>query len=190
MGKTIEAGNARIHRYAELFEMIELDNAGKRGRTCKRMIIALTTAGARRQGWSAELWTERMAMAIEDAARRNGTRGVRALISDLLVDFPGEIRMDDEEIPSYGVMKAGTKVYEFKTSSGITVKADPHHFVIKCSWALGEGRSHDEMIYERNKTAARKFYTWFSKNESGLDELTFPQAKLKLSELGVKFDGY
>jgi hypothetical protein len=191
LGKTVELGTVRIHRFADHFRVTDLTNAGKRG---KRVAVAAFAPTYAYKGDRSE-WMHNMAAALLHCS---SFRAAQSLASDLLVDFPGELRFDVREERGVDVEPAGAQTLTIKTSNGLEIKASERDFQV-CSrqfhgvTATRPGVAHDTLYWPAGtKTVARagaaSFFAWLSANLSTVEAMTIGELRSQWEALGVRYD--
>jgi hypothetical protein len=192
LGKTVELGTVRIHRFADHFRVIDLTNAGKRGKRVR--VAALSPTGfypGDRVAWADHMGGALLSMCASfDEVRR--------LVSDLLVDYPGELRFEVLEARGVDIEPAGAQSITLKTSGGLEIKASERDFQV-CSrqfhgaTATHPGVAHDTLYWPAGtKTVARagaaSFFAWLSANLSAIEAMTIGELRSQWEALGVRYD--
>lgn len=191
LGETKEFGSARIHRYADHFQVTDLTNAGKRGKKVRVMNLSPTY---QYQGKPGD-WMDRMSKVLPDYPSYDK---IRALIADLLHDFPGEIDMREYEVRGVDVNPGGTEKIELANANGIRVTALPDNFTLVSSWKLNKDAPandsgavenvQDTLYYPASKKDAKVFYNWLKANRPEAQKMTIDDFRKLWQSIGVKYD--
>ncbi len=201
LGATVEIGTVRIHRFADSFRVTDMTNAGKRGQVVREAMISRHTHDRD----VAAAWMDSMAKGI---VLYGSYDRVLALISDILVDAPGEIDVSERSLRGVDVVPAGNLPLVVATAWGrITAELDSF-LVRRCQRvehprglvmaANDDGTDHSHttsaLYYEcgRTPTAAKKsaavFYAWVRDNRAAAELLSFDELRATWRELGVHAD--
>lgn len=200
MGKTWERGPVRVHRYRDHFLVTDLVNAGKRGKKVRQMTIAPTY----RFKGNHDDWLERMSKNLLDYSSYDG---MKALINDILHDYPGEIRLNETEVRGVDVNPAGSQKIEFGAATGpdkaIEVWAEPDDFSVTDRWKLnrparsdapmndsGGETYHDTRYTPNSKTDAKVFYNWLRANLDEAKRMDIEGFKNLWRELKIRYDSH
>lgn len=198
LGKTWERDNVRVHRYADLFLVTDLTNAGKRGKKVRQMSIALTHAykGDRKQ------WMEHMS--AEFVGYANYDR-IKAFIGDILHDHPGEIRINETEVRGVDVNPGGFEKIEFDVVDrdwSLSVVAELDDFLVVHRHRLRGPTRPDEpanddgtmfqdtTYYPSNKAGAKVFYNWLRANLNNAKGMTIDDFRKLWRELKIPYDSH
>ncbi len=171
-GETWENSMVRIHRYAESFLVIELAGAGKRGKRCR--VLSLSRASYDRS--TVSRWMDRMAVTLPDLGDLDS---IRRLISDLLVDFPGEINMTESVARGVDIEPPCRKLHI--TTENLEVEATVGDVLVACRKDL----TNEPRAIVRKKTDARRFYAWASDNEAAIRGMTFNALVCAAHDAGI-----
>lgn len=184
VGETVEFTTVRIHRFANCFEVTDLANAGKRGKKVRQMSLAPSHIYRRN---TPEAWLEQMAKVLLDYPSYDA---IVALISDLLVDFPGEIRMTERLTRGVDVLPAGTVKLSLTTDTGLEITATPAEFrVLHRAYFGKEQELCQETFYrDANKRAAKAFYGWLKTHLSTVNGMGIGELRAALSAEGIAYD--
>lgn len=195
LGREIENGSVRIHRYRDLFMVTDLTNAGKRGKKVNQASISPSYSfkGDR------EAWFDRMGDAIASYTRYSQ---VLAFFRDILVDYPGEIDISENTERGVDVRPGGLTKIRLQTSK----KPDGSHMVIESNpldWSVKSvavqespkgGTFNMDTLYRPagSKTVAEKgaaiFNKWLTENLSRVNKMTILELRKVWSDLGVQYD--
>jgi hypothetical protein len=186
LGKTVELGTVRIHRFADHFRVTDLTNAGKRG---KRVAVATLSPTGFYPG-DRIAWADNMGGALLCMCR--SFDDVRRLVSDLLVDYPGELRFEVLEARGVDVEPAGARTLTIKTSGGLEIKASERDFSIRSTVTIDK-IGHDTLYWPAGtKTEARagaaSFFAWLSANLSTVEAMSIAELRAQWNALGVRYD--
>jgi len=190
LGKTFEIGSARVHRFADFFKIWDLTNAGKRGKKVRVMSVSPT----HRYPGNKEEWLENMSKVLMDYKTYDK---MLSLFKDLLVDFPGEIEINQNELRGIDVTPAGAPTKISITSPTLRIEAELTDFTV-ISTVEFEGRKNedgqvnkfkqDTAYHSRDKKTAPLFYNWLKANLSVAAKMDISQMQKIWNELGVKYD--
>lgn len=194
MGQTYQNPKVRIHRYSDLLQVTELVNAGKRGKKCPQMAIQLTYQFK----GDKPAWFERITHEFLVYSRSSDPYAkMKAFITDLQVDFPGEIDMSERDLKGVEVEPYG-QVFEFKipledNKSSIEVMSSPTSFRVTNHWwatgPKGNGFYQDTSYHPDKKKDAVLFYGWMKDNASKIKGFKSMDDFRKLwGTLGVEYD--
>jgi hypothetical protein len=191
-GETVVRGNVRVHQYATSIRVWDLTNAGKRGKTCRVMSVAPDY----KYPGDSEKWAESMGKAIEDY---DSYDRIKAFFSDVLHDFPGEIRIMEDTLRGVDVVPADLKKIKVTWTKGddeYELGALPTGFTLRHTVTFkdqGEKKDNtfkqDTHYYPRGKSDASVFYNWAVANESEIKRMDL-RAFIKLfhDDLKIKYD--
>lgn len=168
MGRTFQNEIVRIHRYRDMLQVTDLTNAGKRGKQCVEMTVqpSYSFKGDR------DAWLDRISNEFVDRAPR-GLKSMKAFIKDLLVDFPGEISLEERTLKGITVEPYG-EVFEFEIpqSDGniVQVRSSPIDFSVVHRGKLTHPTTgkdmgfQDTLYYPDKRKDAAVFYAWMKDN--------------------------
>ena len=174
VGKGVETSNLRIHRYASSLSVIDLTNAGKRGKTVDRFSVDCSP------------------MVADEDPRKVG-------ISDLASDISsGKIKTYDEalrraksfssevfeqKIRGVDVAPPGSKPIEVNTDN-LYVKIDHTSFTVRDK----RDQNNDPTLIppmRGARTAVKKFRAWADKNIALLNTMTFAELNKEMDREGI-----
>ncbi len=198
MGKTWEKGSVRIHHYRNHFKVTDLTNAGKRGKRVRVMNISPTY----RYKGNHDAWFEQMGKQLPDYPAYDR---IKSFMQDILVDYPGEIALNEFEERGVDVNPGGTVKIEFDSVTGqdtsIEVRAEPNDFMLIHRWKLDRGRKPDapandsggemyqDTIYSpANKASAKIFYNWLQANLNEAKRMTIVDFRKLWGDLKIQYD--
>lgn len=196
VGQTQTKGSVRVHRYSNSLKVWDLTNAGRRGKKVRVMTLMTTYS----YKGDEDKWMQNMS---SEALDYGSYDRFKAFVSDLMVDYPDDIRMEERQERGIDVMPADIKEIELKWEVGadkLRLTASPLEFrVVSSHWfAPGEGHlekrpdvagfSQDTMYYNTKKADAAKFYAWLSGNESKVKKMTIQDLQTQWRRLGVNYD--
>jgi hypothetical protein len=187
MGKTVELGTVRIHRFADHFRVTDLTNAGKRGKRCAVASLATTHLFTGDQS----AWMHNMGRALVSMCESYSD--VRRLIADIMVDFPGELRFDAREERGVDVEPAGAQTLTVKTAAGLVITASDRDFSVKSSWAISKSATQDTLYYPagtktEQRAGAARFFAWLRANLSKVETMTISDLCAQWNALEVRHD--
>lgn len=193
LGKTVEVGSVRIHRYAESFHVTDLTNAGKRGKKVRVMSLSPSYSFPGKP----EEWMERMSKSLLDY--RSYDR-IKAFIEDILHDYPGEINLHESEKRGVDVNPGGTEKIELENQFGLRVTALPDSFLLRSTVLIRPKRPQDPandspgdvfqdtLYYGVSKKDAAVFYNWLKANRSEFAKMSIMDLRKLWDSLGVRYD--
>lgn len=187
LGKTWEAGSARIHRYRDHFRVTDLENAGKRGKKVREMTLAPTYA----YKGNPDDWMESMSKALPDY---HSYDQIKAFIKDVLHDHPGEIRIDETFTRGVDVNPGGTTKIRLTTSQGLEITADPLDFMVKTHVPLthpksGEPIGFQDTLYSPSNARrdSKVFYNWLTANLVKAEHMTIEDFRKLWDDLKIPY---
>lgn len=196
LGETTERGMVRVHRFRGMFKVWDLTNAGKRGKTVKVMTVSPNIKG------DEEAWMDRMESQMEMGGYESYGE-VHALFADLLQDFPGEIRINEQTERGVDVIPANVRTlkleWKVKTKSDpgdaeFRLQATPLDFHLVSSYPFAGGPDKKEVfrqdtIYSPvSKADAKVFYSWAAVNEAELKKMDLDALRKLWGELKIRVD--
>jgi hypothetical protein len=193
LGKTVEVGSARIHRYRDHFKVTDLTNAGKRGKRVRVMNLSPSDSYSGKP----EDWMESMGRALPEFPSYDG---IKRFIKDVLVDSPGEITLNEFEERGVDVNPGGTVKIEMVTSEGVEITALPDDFTVRSSFMIhgkspsapandtGREMWQDTLYHPAGKKDAQVFYNWLSANEAEAKRMGIKELRKLWGDLGVRYD--
>jgi len=195
VGRTvITRAGLKIHRYAESLKVIDLTNAGKRGKKVQEMhvtvgtfnrdkvnevlkaftidILPLTFAQAKRH-------LEEVVAGQKAAGDLDGVRASYFTHRGIDVE-PPETRIEVES--------------SFEGGNSVRVEAGPHDFHVRSSYVFQpEGKApfaQDTSYWSAKKADGAKFFAWAKKNLSKLDGMRMGDLIDVWRRLGVHYDSH
>lgn len=189
-GRSWEIDKVRIHRYRDHFNVTDLENAGKRGKVVRVMNIAPTYYY---KGDHAA-WMDRMGEALPDYPSYNG---IKAFISDILVDAPGEISINESTVRGVDVAPAGSTKIRIKTQTGLEITSDPMDFLVKSTVPMSHPKTgepigtQDTLYYPANKKRdAKVFHNWLTANLGQVSRMTIGDFRKLWDDLKIPYDSH
>lgn len=190
LGRTFQNEKVRVHRWADFLEVTDLTNAGKKGKTCDRF---RTNPVHPFSGDKAE-WFDRISGEfLEYSTKSDPYRSMISFIKDLIVDFPKEIRLDEEKVKSYNVEPFGPRfdidIPLEDGKSSIRVNATPYSaFVVNHHW-MSRGFYQDTSYHADKRKDAVLFYGWMKENSNKVTKFkSMDDFKKVWDSLGANFD--
>lgn len=184
MGKTLENGMVRVHRYADYFKVWDLTNAGKRG---KQVNVANISPAFTRND-SPDIREERWRALSIGIESYDTFQGILGFFRDLNIDFPDayEIRIYGER--SVDVMPAGFEPIEIKTDK-LSLKVEYKDFMVvneddqdnlpTCIPAVKGGLKGIPI-----------FYRWVKDNADSIKHMSYHDVVDMMNKLGVPHHSY
>ena len=181
-GETVEQGDVRIHRYADVFFIWDLTNAGKRGKKVKMM--AVQPNHYYYKGDRAK-WFDSMSRAIE---HYRTYKDVKNFFEDVLVDYPNEIDIDEREERGVDVYPGGFMPVKVN-GKGVYVEVGYKDFTVR---NLDDKYNETTCIpaIKGSKKAIPVFYRWVKDNESKIKSMTFREVLTEMDKLDVPYHQY
>jgi len=180
LGKTIETGDLRIHRFRDMFKIWDLTHAGKRGKKVRLLVVGPSSSYPN----PPERWMDGMSKALPSY---RDYRAVVNFIEDLLVDFPGEIDMDEYQERGVDVTPKGFKPIKLKAQH-IYIEADYEDFRVTSLDDPNESTCIPAI--KGGKRSIPVFYRWVQDNMSAIQRMTFPEVVEQMRKLGIKYHQY
>lgn len=185
LGKTVELGTVRIHRFSDRFRVTDLTYAGKRG---KRVRVASFAPTFYFKGDHAA-WMHQMAAALLSFESFDA---VAAFVADLRADYPIDVEFDVREARGVDVEPAGSQTITVKTSNGLEIKASEREFQVLSRVMMRHGRQDTLYWPAGTKTVARagaaSFFSWLRSNLSIVETMTIGDLRSQWDALGVRYD--
>lgn len=187
LGKTWENGKVRIHRFSNSFKIWDLTNAGKRGKKVRVMNLMPNTHNQSRN----EDWMKDQSRFI--LLNASNYDSIRRFYEDVLLDFPGEILIDEYVERGIDVLPGSTRKIELKWSIDTTIMiltATPLDFQVISSVMI-RGVRQATSYWPVKKDDAKRFYSWLSGEGEGLVKRMDIQALRKLwRDIDVRYDSH
>jgi hypothetical protein len=193
LGKTWENGKVRIHRYSNNFTVWDLTNAGKRGKKVREMTIMPN------KGMSEEAaWMEGNSKYI--LLNASSYDKIKSFYEDILVDYPGEIRIDEREVRAIDILPGTVRKIEMQWKVGdskLDLTATPLEFRVVSSVPLSHPKTGDPIGYQdtsywsAKKDDAKRFYAWLASEGEGMIRKMDIHALTRLwHNLDVNYDSH
>lgn len=181
-GETVEQGDVRIHRYAEVFFIWDLTNAGKRGKRVKMMAVRPNSYYYK--GDKAR-WFDSMSRAIE---HYRTYKDIKNFFEDVLVDYPNEIDIEEREERGVDVYPGGFMPIKVN-GKGVYVEVGYKEFRVK---DLVDTNNEPTCIpaIKGGLKAIPVFYRWVKDNESKIKNMTFRDVLKEMDKLDVPYHEY
>lgn len=185
VGRTLNVGTVRIHRYRGLVTVHDLTNAGQRGKKVKVLSITLGRGSEQEQ----EVWFDTLAKAI---VHQDTYQGVKGLLQSLKKDEP-YVTWDEREERGIDVEPTGSKI-TLKTNTGLVIESAPNDFNVLNHQPLVDRETgkvygyQDTNYYTRDKKSAAAFFTWIQANLSRVNVMTMNELRDVWDQLDVKYD--
>lgn len=177
VGKTIENGLIRIHRYAHTIMVWDLTFAGKRGKKVERLAIETSSIG----GPLGQGLLDEIVGKLEDCTTLDQVKKV-------LLSYTNDIHIGSYFERSIDVYPAGFKEVSIRTP----------HVLVEVGYKDFTVKNLDDIYNEETCIPAIKgglrsipvFYRWVRDNESEIKNMTFYQIVDIMSKLGVPTHSY
>ena len=185
-GKTVEVGTVRIHRYADSFQITDLANAGKRGKSVKVLSVspsALLTP--RKQEWLEQAARSLLGLRSYDAVKSFAEKAAR--------DLPDIIRLSESEKRGVDVNPAGMEKIQI-SAYNLKITALPDVFslhaqrLVKRNDDPGAYFYQDTFYHQKKKKDAALFHAWLKENRAQAEQMTLADFRRLWGELGVRYD--
>jgi len=193
-GRSFQNPKVRIHRYADGIMVTDLTNAGKRGKKVDEMYVTTTY---NYKGDKQEWLGRQTAAYLDYINSSNPYAKIKALVKDLMYDFPDDIKLSESQHRGVDIEPYG-EIFEFNfpmddKKSAVKVKSSPTDFhVTDHHWMTrpdGGGFYQDTGYWPRKKKDAVVFYGWMKDNASKLKSFKSMQDYRDLwKKLGVDYD--
>jgi hypothetical protein len=188
LGRTVNVGEIRIHRYREMYKVTDLTNAGKRGKNVKEMTVTLGY-GTSIPPSEYETWFTELGKALVNQTTFDG---VRNYLDHVKQEEP-YLNWNIRELRGIDVEPTGSKI-NLKTNNGLEIESSASEFRVLNRWPLTHpetGKSigyQDTNYYSRDKGSANVFFTWLQKNLSKVNSLDMSGLRNVWNDLNVKYD--
>lgn len=176
VGETFENEHYRIHRYADSIKVMDLTNAGKRGKKVDAVTLydfpRLSPVESTAMGYI--LWAKRnspFSKMLEQAKEDAEILGCKIEVS---------------AYRGVDVMPAGVKPVEIN-GEHVYVEASPLRFIVRDK----DDRNNEPTCIPRgNKKSLPVFYRWVKDNESRIRGMLFRDVLKEMEALGMDFHQY
>lgn len=199
LGETRDQGSLRVHRWNDGFEVTDLTNAGKRGKTCRTLRITGGSYGAPYRpadgaGWDAY---------AEPLASFRTIEQVMAFVQDVLTRYPRSIEMRGGAKRGVDVTKPGEAPLRFRREHAdgtiVDLTAEPHEFRLTNSVLMTRTAPNGKVLpsfrqdtsyWTTDKKAARRFYDWVKGHMVGASAMKLDGFRAVWDALGVRYDSH
>jgi hypothetical protein len=174
-GKTMENDSLRFHVYRGSIEVLNLENAGKRGKKVEGFVLGGTDRGGDVEK-AVDQWTFHLKRLTYKDAKKQAEK--------LVEQFPG-LRIYDRQEKGVHVAPAGFGPFK---------KGTPE-FEIEATWTEYNVRDRSDTYnlpacYNTGKRDVKRFYRWVTDNWGRLKNLTYNEMTSLMSKEGFKFRSY
>ena len=186
VGKTMEKGNIRIHRYRSSIHIWDLTNAGKRG----KRVDVIAVYDLDRYGQDNLIgMAEDMAVELSRAKTYSQAKKI----------VQKHVKLINETIPyPVGVEESQERGVDVAPADFKSIKIDGKHVGINADYKTFDVRDKDDKYNEPTcipairggKADVRVFYRWVQDNESKIKNMTFSQVMDGMSKAGVRYHYY
>jgi hypothetical protein len=187
VGRTINVGDIRIHRYSDSFLVTDLTNAGKRGKKVKLLSIGLGGGSEVRDRGS---WLDELSSGL---AHQTTYAGVVGYLNHIKQDEP-YLFWDIREERGIDVEPSGNKI-TMKTNTGLVIESSATEFRVLNRQSLSHPKTGEPMnavqdtnYFNVSKESANVFFAWLQKNLSVANNLDMNGLRNIWDGLGVKYD--
>jgi hypothetical protein len=187
VGRTLNVGSVRIHRYNEAFLVHDLTNAGKRGKKVKVLSIGLGIGSA--QYGQRQEWFEMLAKTLPN---HETYESLKSYVNSLKQDDP-YIYANEREERGIDVEPTGNKI-TLKTNTGLVIESSPKEFRVLNREPLDHPKTgkpigfQDTNYYDKGTGSAAVFFTWLQANLSKVNALDMNGLRKVWDALDVKYD--
>ena len=194
LGETRDQGSVRVHRWADGFEVTDLTNAGKRGKTCRSLRVIGGSYNspyrpADREGWDAY---------AEPFASFKTMDQVLAFVRDVLTRFPQSIAMHASEKRGVDVDKPGEGPIKLRKEHAdgtiIDLVAEPQEFRLVDSVLMGRpGKPsfrQDRSYWSTDKKGAGRFYQWVKTHMLQASSMRLADFRAVWDDLGAQYNSH
>ncbi len=181
----------KLHRYRGSVEVTDMENAGKRGKRVRQLIIvAPLMKDAESDAFLKGVTTDILPLSY-DAAKKH--------LEGLLDQSPKAFELHERQMRGVDVEPEGTTIHlENKEPDGriLTIDASPHKFNVKDSAVIdapgkaAHGFRQDTLYWSDNKKDGILFYGWLKANMSRAGKMNIFDLRKVWSELGVRYDSH
>jgi len=193
LGKTWENGKVRIHRYSNSFEVVDLTNAGKRGKKVREMSIIPNKGHAENAAWM-----EGNSKYI--LLNASSYDSIKRFYEDILVDYPGEIIISEKDLRGIDVLPGTVRKIELQWKAGdneLDLTATPLDFQLKSSVPLNHPKTEDPVgrqdtsYWPAKKEDAKRFYAWLAgEGEGVIKRMNIQDLRQFWTSIDVKYDSH
>lgn len=190
VGRTVNVGDIRIHRYSEMFQITDLTNAGKRGKKVKIMNVTLGY-GSKVPYKEHETWFDGLGKALVNQTSFDGVRNYLTHVKEEEPYLDWSIR----EVRGIDIEPTGAKI-SLKTNTGLEIESAPNDFRVLHRWALTHPKTgkpngfQDTNYYSRSKESAAVFFTWLKSNLSKVNTMEIGDLRNLWNDLDIKYDSH
>lgn len=188
VGRTVNVGSIRIHRYRDLFTVHDLTNAGLRGKKVKSLRISLGY-GSGKNTQEREEWFDALSRALPNL---DAYQDVKSYVNGLKQEDP-YVTVDETEERGIDVEPTGNKI-TLKTNTGLLIEAAPNEFRVLNKQPLTHPETgkpmgfQDTNYYNKGKDSAAVFFTWLQTHLTTVNTLDMGGLRSVWNELDVKYD--
>jgi len=189
VGRTLDDGSVRIHRYRDHLRVTDLTNAGKRG----KKVESFTASPTYSYDGDPQKWLNRISKLMIQSYRGNYL-GMFGLVKDLKHDFPTEVEINEHTERGIDVTPSGGKLkIQGEDWSG---SAEPQEFLLSHKAPLtkpGQDKPYgfqDTLYWARKRKDAMLFYGWLKDNQAKLRRMDITQLRSLWDKLGVHYESH
>ena len=195
VGRTVEMGNVRVHRYRDHFRVTDLTNAGKRGKKVDEATVS--PSYAYKGDW--DQWFDSTSQAL---VHYRTFDQVMAFFRDLLASYPGEIEVNRSQARGVDVEPGGLTKITLKTRPNdngdyMVIESKPTDWGVKSVAIMGRpdgGSFTQDTLYTpaggKREVAkgAKLFNIWLQENLSKVNGMSILELRKVWDNLKVKYD--
>lgn len=186
-GKGLEVGKGfsnehwRVHRYSSSVELIDLANAGKRGKKVNRYVIGSTSYSPDKE----ELWGKLVSVYIMNALEADPKNGPMVAMDVFEDKYPKDLKIYKNELRGVDVAPGSMQpiVVQGKYVS-ITAKHDEFRILDKTD------KANEPTCSSLDMKDAIKFYKWLQQNQDKVQDMRFSDLVTAMRDAKINYDRY
>jgi hypothetical protein len=186
VGRSAYTQHLKLHHYSGSLLIVDLTNAGKRGKKVKELRLIPQTLHAAQADAI-------ISQAADVIVQQDMTYD--QAVAYLESAGKGEYKLHENIRRGIDVEPAGVKIsLEKKFDDGdiVRIDASPYDFMVNSSVVMhaksGNGFRQDTLYSSRSKQGAIAFYAWLKENMGRASEMTIDQLRKLWDKLDVKYD--
>ena len=185
MGKTLERGSIRIHRWHTTVRVTDLTNAGKRGKRCDQAVVYNIDYAER----DASSEIEEMMDGIERA--RNYAQALKVMeksVDEINVVSKMGVKFDEQIERGVDVAPGGFSKIKIN-GKNVYIEADFSRFVVRDKVDMNNEPTCIPGARGK-KTSIKMFYRWATDNENFIKRATFSEVLDSMTKAGIPYHYY
>lgn len=190
VGRTVNIGNVRIHRYRENFQITDLTNAGKRGKKVRVVGVNLGH-GSKIPSSEHETWFTELGQALVNQTSFEGVMNYLRHVKE------GEPYLDVSfrDVRGIDIEPTGPKI-SLKTNTGLEIDSSAseghvlHRYPLVHPTTGKANGFQDTNYYTRGRESAAVFFTWLQSNLSKVNQMDISGLLAVWSQLDIRYDSH